>query len=279
LVLTNAAGFEGQDIAIATTALPNALGLTPQTYGGQITLTRPLIDGKDTPIELGFGTGTPADLAKLGFKTGAYIKGAANEDLLVFLTGAGDAKISASYSGAAVDAKQAMRTNPLEVRFDTATRFTILDTKTGTKVAERNFDPLQLEPAFVYQGIQISFSSPPKAGDIYTIDGNRDGTGNNENMLQMIDLESDPVMGGGKTFAASYIDTVNDMGNIARQASIAQSALQVVYDQAETARDGVSGVSLDQEAADLIRYQQAYQAAAKILQISSQLFDSVLQVR
>jgi flagellar hook-associated protein FlgK len=279
LILTNTTGFEGQDISIAATTATNALGLKPQTYGGQITLTRPLIDGKDTPIEFGFGTGTPADLAKLGFKTGAYIKGAANEDLLVFLTGAGDAKISASYTGAAVDAKQAMRTNPLEVRFDTTTRFTILDTKTGTKVAERNFDPLQLEPAFVYEGIQISFSSPPKAGDIYTIDGNRDGTGNNENMLQMIDLESDPVMGGGKTFAASYIDTVNDMGNIARQASIAQSALQVVYDQAETARDGVSGVSLDQEAADLIRYQQAYQAAAKILQISSQLFDSVLQVR
>jgi flagellar hook-associated protein FlgK len=279
LILTNTTGFEGQDISIAATTATNAPGLKPQTYGGQITLTRPLIDGKDTPIEFGFGTGTPADLAKLGFKTGAYIKGAVNEDLLVFLTGAGDAKISASYSGAAVDAKQAMRTNPVEVRFDTDTHFTILDTKTGTMVAERNFDPLQLEPAFVYQGIQISFSSPPKAGDVNTIDGNRDGTGNNENMLQMIDLESDPVMGGGKTFAASYIDTVNDMGNIARQASIAQSALQVVYDQAETARDGVSGVSLDQEAADLIRYQQAYQAAAKILQISSQLFDSVLQVR
>ena len=279
LILTNTSGFEGQDISIAATTATNALGLKPQTYGGQITLTRPLIEGKDTPIELGFGTGTPADLAKLGFKTGAYIKGVPNEDLLVFLTGAGDAKISASYTGTPVDAKQAMRTNPLEVRFDSATRFTILDTQTGTKVAERNFDPLQLEPAFVYQGIQISFSSPPKAGDIFTIDGNRDGTGNNENMLQMIDLESDPVMGGGKTFAASYIDTVNDMGNIARQASIAQSALQVVYDQAVTARDGVSGVSLDQEAADLIRYQQAYQAAAKILQISSQLFDSVLQVR
>jgi flagellar hook-associated protein FlgK len=279
LILSNTSGFEGQDISIAATTATNALGLKPQTYGGQITLTRPLIEGKDTPIELGFGTGTPADLAKLGFKTGAYIKGVPNEDLLVFLTGSGDAKISASYTGTPVDAKQAMRTNPLEVRFDSATRFTILDTKTGTKVAERNFDPLKLEPAFVYQGIEISFSSPPKAGDIFTIDGNRDGTGNNENMLQMIDLETDPVMGGGKTFASAYIDTVNDMGNIARQASIAQSALQVVYDQAVTARDGVSGVSLDQEAADLIRYQQAYQAAAKILQISSQLFDSVLQVR
>lgn len=279
LTLTNTSGFEGQDISIAATTASNALGLKPLTYGGQISLTRPLIEGKDTPIELGFGTGTPADLAKLGFKTGAYIKGMANEDLLVFLTGAGDAKISASYSGAAVDAKQAMRVNPLTVRIDSATRFTIFDTKTGTKVAERNFDPLQLDPAFNYQGIEISFSSTPKAGDLFTIDGNRDGTGNNENMLRMIDLETDPVMGGGKTFASSYIDNVNDIGNIARQASIAQTALQVVYDQAETARDEVSGVSLDQEAADLIRYQQAYQAAAKILQISSQLFDSVLQVR
>jgi flagellar hook-associated protein FlgK len=69
------------------------------------------------------------------------------------------------------------------------------------------------------------------------------------------------------------------MGNITRQATIAQSALRVVHDQAVASRDQVSGVSLDDEAADLIRYQQAYQAAAKILQISSQLFDSVLQVR
>ena len=53
----------------------------------------------------------------------------------------------------------------------------------------------------------------------------------------------------------------------------------MVFDQAESARDSISGVNLDEEAADLIRYQQAYQAAAKILQISSQLFDSVLQVR
>jgi flagellar hook-associated protein FlgK len=146
-------------------------------------------------------------------------------------------------------------------------------------VARRSFKPNILEPAFSYQGVQISFSSPPKAGDVFTIDGNKDGTGNNENMLQVIDLESKPAMGGGKTFAASYIDNVNDLGNVARQAAIAQSALTVVYDQAVTARDQVSGVSLDEEAADLVRYQQAYQAAAKILQVASQLFDSVLQVR
>jgi flagellar hook-associated protein FlgK len=127
--------------------------------------------------------------------------------------------------------------------------------------------------------LKIGFTTPPKEGDIFTVDGNRDGVGNNENMLAIANLESKGEMRGGKTMSAYYIDHVNDMGNIARQAAISQSALQVVYDQAVTARDEVSGVSLDQEAADLIRFQQAYQAAAKILQVASQLFDSVLAVR
>ena len=279
LVLTNTAGNEGKDIAIDSAATPNALGMKAGNYGGKISITRALVDGTDTPVEIGFANGTPADLAKLGFKTGAYLSGTANEDLLVFVTGPGEAKISTGYSGVPVSSKQALRSQPLQVKFDSPTHFTIVDVNTDTVVASRNFDPNLLEPAFTYQGIQISLSTPPKTGDVFTIDGNKDGTGNNENMLKVIDLESQPVMGGGKTFAASYIDSVNDMGNIARQATISQSALKVVYDQAVTARDQVSGVSLDQEAADLVRYQQAYQAAAKILQVASQLFDSVLQVR
>jgi flagellar hook-associated protein FlgK len=279
VVLTNIAGSEGKDIAIDGAATPNTLAIKAGNYGGKISITRALVDGTDTPIELGFANGTPSDLAKMGFKTGAYLSGTANEDLLVFVTGVGEAKVSTGYSGEPVSAKQALRTQPLQLKFDSPTHFTIVDVNTNTKVAERNFDPNFLEPALNYQGIQISFSTPPKAGDVFNIDGNKDGTGNNENMLQLVDLESEPVMGGGKTFSASYIDNVNDLGNIARQATISQSALKVVYDQAVTARDQVSGVSLDEEAADLVRYQQAYQAAAKILQVASQLFDSVLQVR
>jgi flagellar hook-associated protein FlgK len=266
LVLTNIAGSEGQDIAIDSSATPNALGMKAGSYGGNISIQRALETNTDTPIELGFATGTPADLSKLGFKTGTYISGTPSEDLLVFVTGAGEAKISASYSGTSISAKQEMRAQPLQVRFDSATHFTIVDVNTDTVVASRNFDPNLLEPAFTYQGIQVTLSSAPKAGDVFIIDGNKDGTGNNENILQLVDLEA-------------YIDNVNDLGNIARQATIAQSALKVVYDQAVSARDQVSGVSLDQEAADLVRYQQAYQAAAKILQVASQLFDSILQVR
>ena len=62
-------------------------------------------------------------------------------------------------------------------------------------------------------------------------------------------------------------------------AKITQQALTVVNDQAKQSRDKVSGVNLDDEAADLIRFQQAYQAAAKSLQISGQLFDSIVQIR
>jgi flagellar hook-associated protein 1 FlgK len=84
---------------------------------------------------------------------------------------------------------------------------------------------------------------------------------------------------GGKTISASYIDHVNDMGNVSRQASIAKEALTVVHDQAVAARDQVSGVSLDEEAANLIRFQQAYQASAKVMQVAGTLFDAVLAVR
>jgi hypothetical protein len=97
-------------------------------------------------------------------------------------------------------------------------------------------------------------------------------------MIALAAIEKKSLV-GSKTLSATYIDHVNIVGNISRQATIAQSALKVVNDQAIQAKDQISGVSLDQEAADLIRYQQAYQAAAKIIQVGTQLFDTILQVR
>jgi hypothetical protein len=289
LVLSNVTGQEGRDITIDATTYAgspvNALGVTAGVFTGQISLTRALVNGKDTPIQLGFGNtgaadaGTPADLTKLGFRTGAYLSGKVPEDLLVFVTGAGTASsVAASYSGQAVDSKQALRAQPMQLTFDSDTHYTITDINTGTVVAERAFDPTQFKAGVSFQGMQVSFTTPPKAGDGFSLDSNVDGTGNNDNMLALVALESKALI-GGKTIGTAYIDQVNDVGNIAQQAKIAQSALTVVHDQAVASRDKVSGVSLDQEAADLIRFQQAYQASAKILQVASTLFDSVLQVR
>lgn len=291
LVMTNTAGHEGEDINISDLyGSANALGLSAGTFTGQISLTRPLIEGQDTPIEITYADGKPSDLAKLGISAGAYLKtrdgSNIGEDLLVFVTGGGEAKVSATYSGEPVSFRQSLRDEVMILSFDEAdpvtgdaTHFTIKNKLTGTVLASREFNASQLEPGIRYLGLQISFSSPPRLGDVYELDGNKDGTGNNENMLLMAGLENKTITSNGKSIGAAYIDHVNDVGNIARQAAIAKTALTVVHDQAVATRDQVSGVSLDNEAADLIRYQQAYQAAAKILQISSQLFDSVLQVR
>ena len=284
LTLTSVNGPDNNSIQIATdsggvNATGNALGIPAQVFRSAITAgVNTAATVKDTPIELGFGTATPADLAQLGFRTGAYIKGAAKEDLLVFVTGAGSASVAASYAGKPLDARQLLRTQPMELSFTSATHYRIRDVNTDTIVAERDFNPDQTDLSIHVQGLKVSFTTPPQAGDMFKIDGNADGTGNNENMLAMVAVESKSLV-GNKTLSTAYIDHVNNIGNVARQATIAQAALKVVHDQAVTAKDQVSGVSLDQEAADLIRYQQAYQAAAKVLQVGSQLFDSILQVR
>jgi flagellar hook-associated protein FlgK len=283
LTLTSLNGPDNNSIQIASNSagdnsLGNALGLPAQVFRSAITAGTTQTTVLDTPIELGFGTGTPADLAQLGLRTGVFIEGAAKEDLLVFVTGAGTASVAASYSGKPVDAQQSLRAQPLELNFTTATHYRIRDVNTDTIVAERDFDPSQLSPGVTYQGLQLTFSTPPAAGDVYKVDGNADGTGNNENMLAIAAMENKNLV-GNKTLGTAYIDHVNNVGNTARQATIAQAALKVIHEQAVIAKDQVSGVSLDQEAADLIRFQQAYQAAAKVLQVGSQLFDSILQVR
>ena len=273
LILSNVPGAQGNAITVSSgtsTQVANALAVNAGVLPGNEVSNL-------TPVQLGFGTGTPADLLNLGFRTGAFIKGPVKDDLLVFVSGAGTAMVSAGYAGKPADARQALRENPMTVTFTDATHYKIVDNATKTLLAERVLDPLQLSPAIRYQGLSLSFTAAPKANDTFTLDGNTDGIGNNENMLAMSALETKAVV-GKKTLSNAYVDQINEMGNIARQATISQTALTVVHDQAVKSRDTISGVSLDQEAADLIRYQQAYQAAAKTLQIAGQLFDAVLHV-
>lgn len=256
----------------------NALGLNSGVITGQVRLER--TDGTLKSIGLSIEEeGSAADLQRLGFRAAAYIDGPAADDLLVFVSGSGAAQIAASYTTENLDTKEKLRNNPMTLKFVTATRFTITDQKTGTLLAEREFDSALPDASIHFQGLNLTFSKPPQIGDSFVLDGNRDGTGNNENMLEIVALESKPVMGNGKTLGSAFIDHVNDMGNVSRQASIVQSALTVVHDQAVASRDAVSGVSLDEEATNLIRFQQAYQASAKVMQVASQLFDSVLQIR
>ncbi len=264
----------------------NALGLDPIDYTLEERLKLQLAADPDkSSIRFSFGTygdpvrtGSPSDLAKAGLRTGAYIEGGSVDDLLVFVTGQGKSSVAASYAGEPLNVRDNLRNQSLVVKFTKADRYTIIDAKTGTELADRHYDPNVLEPLIDFEGLQIKLSHAPNVGDSFQVDGNHDGLGNNINMLDMVDLAKKPVI-AGKSLANTYIDQINNVGNLAQQATITQQALTVVHDQSVAARDKVSGVNLDEEAAALIRYQQAYQASAKALQISGTLFDAIVQIR
>ena len=260
-------------------------GVTASAANGKLVLSRPA--GNITnDIRLGMGpNGTPADLSKLGFDTRISVKGGTTDDLLVFVTDRSgtdsSATVVAQFAGQDGSMKQALRASSLQVKFTTATSYQIRDTTSGSIVAERSLqvDANNTTPSLSYRGLRLEFSTAPKAGDVFTIDGNTDGIGNNEAMLRMVALEEDAIMPGGLTMTEAYIERVNQVGSVARQSAIAEQALSVVYQQAQEARDGISGVSLDEEASALVRFQQAYQANAKVMQVAMALFDSILQVR
>jgi flagellar hook-associated protein FlgK len=279
------ANGSGADILVSTlTGGSNALGLGNGSFKGQLTLA------SEEEIRIGFSDdgidNGPAELAKLGLRTGAYIDGAVGEDLLVFVS-TGSAMIAGSYDATMADPASlnearltALRAEKYDIQFTTNNQYQITwkNPANGlvTVLAERSYDPMA---GIEYRGLKLTLNGPPSAGDKFIIDGNQDGKGNNQNMLDIIALERKAVIGGveGKTISQAYIEEVGKVGNFSSQATIAQKALQVVNDQAIEARDKVSGVTLDGEAADLIRFQQAYQAAAKTIQVAGTLFDSILQ--
>jgi len=275
----------GADISIGTlSGGANVLGVSNGNYRGVIEM------GSKEEIRFGFTDehveSGPAELAKLGLRTGIYIDGAVQEDLLVFVS-AGSGTITGSYDASMADpvslnAKRidALRTEKYDVTFTSEKQYQItwrnLTNAVITVLAEREYDPKQ---GIEYRGVHLMLNRPPVPGDTFLIDGNQDGTGNNQNMLDIVALQTKGVIGGhgGSTISQAYEEQLGRVGNFASQAKIAQDALKVVNDQAIEARDKVSGVSLDSEAADLIRFQQAYQASAKTIQVSGDLFDAILQ--
>ncbi len=275
----------GADISVSTlTGGANILGINNGTYRGTLEM------GSDKEIHIGFTDehveSGAAELARLGLRTGIYVDGAASEDLLVFVS-AGSGTLAGSYDASMADPAAlnvqrvaALRNEDYDVTFTSANHYQITwkNPASGvvTVLAERDYDAAQ---GIEYRGVTLNLSRQPVAGDRFIIDGNYDGSGDNQNLLDLVALQTRGVVGGsnGRTISQAYEEQLGKIGNFASQAKIAKEALQVVNEQAIEARDKVSGVSLDTEAADLIRFQQAYQASAKAMQVASELFDSILQ--
>ncbi|CAG0988396.1 Flagellar hook-associated protein 1 [Methylophilaceae bacterium] len=103
------------------------------------------------------------------------------------------------------------------------------------------------------------------------------GNGDNENALKLAALQSAMTMFNGTTsFEGAYGQLVSLVGNKTNELKVMGTAEEAMLEGTIAAQQSVSGVNLDEEATNLLRYQQAYQAAAKVMQIASQLFDEIL---
>ena len=220
--------------------------------------------------------GTSSDLAALGFSSSLYIDDTLSEDLIVFATGAtsASATLAADYSAGEVD-PLALRNRITHFEFISDTQYQIRDDATGTVLATRDYLSGQ---DLQYQSIRMQMEGEPKKGDTFSVDGNQSGLGSNENALRLTALESKKVFGASQNFHDGYLSILTTAGNTSRLAEVAEQALEIVHDQAVRAKDEKSGVNLDEEAANLIRYQQAYQASARLMQTANQLFDALLRI-
>ncbi len=127
-----------------------------------------------------------------------------------------------------------------------------------------------------FNGWEMEVRGAPADGDIFKVSSNEGYPGDNRNMLAMNDLSDERLVGGDRTFGDGYNSLLANVGTRTRQAQVAQESADAQLEQARAQREAVSGVNLDEEAADLIRYQQAYQAAAQVISVSNSLFDSLL---
>lgn len=127
------------------------------------------------------------------------------------------------------------------------------------------------------RGIHIKITGEPKAGDVFRIEFNSDGTSDNKNALALAELQIKPsLMNSTSDYAQTYGQLVSRVGSKTHELDINRKAQQLLLDEAIDSREEISGVNLDEEAAELIRYQNLYQANAQVLAAAKQTFDILL---
>jgi flagellar hook-associated protein 1 FlgK len=128
-----------------------------------------------------------------------------------------------------------------------------------------------------HNGWSVTLDGSPSAGDGFSIGPAGANSSDNGNASRLANVDDARALNGGTlTLNGAIGGLTTSIGSAARQADYAAEAQQVIHDQALASRDSIAGVNLDEEAADLMRLQQAYQAAAQVISTADTLFQSLL---
>ncbi len=128
-------------------------------------------------------------------------------------------------------------------------------------------------------GYNVQISGKARAGDTFVIEFNKDAVGNNVNALELGALQSKPTLDNGNSnYSEVYSQLVTRVGSKTHELDVNREAQNILYGQAKAQREAVSGVNMDEEAANLVRYQQAYQANAQVIGAANEMFDTLIGV-
>jgi flagellar hook-associated protein 1 len=183
---------------------------------------------------------------------------------------------SATLSNLAVtDPTNTALKDQVSISFTSPTQYNVTDTTTGTTLATGV--AYTSGNSVSYNGWTASLQGTPAAGDNFTVGPNTSGVGDNRNALALAGLQDALTMDGGtSSFGGNYGQLVANIGTKTSQAQTNQKAQQALLQQAQSTQSSISGVNLDQEAANLVKYQQAYQAAAHVVSVANTVFQTLL---
>ena len=178
---------------------------------------------------------------------------------------------SLSVSGTRVtDPAEPNLSSAITLSFDGTGNYTA--TGTGAPAGAQPYVPGQ---AININGWSLTLAGTPAAGDTVTM-GSTTTPGSDNRNAKLLYEAIDGRAVGGASMNDAYADLVADVGTRAQSAKTAATSSAFSLSNAQAARDSVSGVDLDEEATRLLQYQQAYQAAAKLISTSQTLFNSLL---
>ena len=162
---------------------------------------------------------------------------------------------------------------PVTLTFTSANSFDVIGTGTGNPVGQS----YQSNQAIAFNGWSIELNGTPRPGDVVTVSPNRSVSTDNRNIRNMAELAQTGIVSGSRVTDA-YADAIADVGTRTSAAKSAQKLSSRLLDSATASRASIAGVNLDEEAAHLLQYQQAYQAAARVMTTAQEMFQALLRV-
>ena len=293
--------FDNRHLEIAVVGAGISTVITNNLTGGQLGATLEFRDRMLNSAQNGLGriAVTVATEFNRQHNLGMDLDGSAGADFFSVaapqvaanLNNTGAASVGASFDGANIDD---LSTDDYLLQFDGAA-WALSRVSDGQPVSMTGSGP------FFADGLQIDIAGSAAAGDrflirptrtagaeVSTLIGNpreiaaaafapSPAPGDNSNALLLANLQVAQTMENATTtFQGAYGQLVGELGTQTRSAQINADAQGALLAQAQESRDAVSGVNLDEEAANLLRFQQAYQAIAQVISVADSTFQTLL---